>query len=149
MNYALITGSAKGIGRALANEMAARNYGLLLVDLDGEGLAKAANELENNYKVLVHTLTQDLSEPGAVSKIKEWSSPYHSQLQVVINNAGFGLKGSFAELPIKEQLNIIDVNVKALVEISHTFIPILRKMEKGYLMNLGSNAAYQAVPYLC
>jgi short-subunit dehydrogenase len=52
-------------------------------------------------------------------------------------------------LPIKEQLNIIDVNVKALVEISHTFIPILKKMEKGYLMNLGSNAAYQAVPYLC
>jgi len=149
MHYALITGSAKGIGKALATELAAKNYGLLLIDMDGQGLTNTARELESRYKIPVQTLAQDLSENGAVSKIKSWSEPFHQQLQVVINNAGFGLNGSFEELPIKEQLNIIDVNVKALVEISHTFIPILRKINKGYLMNLGSNAAYQAVPYLC
>ncbi|MDX2049101.1 MAG: SDR family oxidoreductase [Chitinophagaceae bacterium] len=149
MSYALVTGSAKGIGRGIAEELSKRNYNLLLIDMDEKGLNTTANDLQNRYKVTVQILPIDLSSTGAVGKIKAWSQPHHGQLQVVVNNAGFGLNGPFNELPLAEQLNIIDVNIKALVEMSHTFIPVLNKQQKGYLMNLGSNAGYQAVPYLC
>jgi short-subunit dehydrogenase len=67
---------------------------------------------------------------------------------VVVNNAGYGLNGRFEELSVKDQLNIIDVNIRAQVSISHTFIPILRSFPRSYLLNVGSTTAFQTVPFL-
>jgi short-subunit dehydrogenase len=148
MSYALVTGAAKGIGRALAGELARRRYQLLLVDLDAVGLNETAATLSTRHNAVVHTLHQDLSAPGALANIQQWTTPYHEQLTVVINNAGYGLNGAFEELTLQEQLNIIDVNIKAQVSISHAYLPVLRAHNRSYLLNVGSTTAYQTVPYL-
>lgn len=148
MPYAFITGAAKGIGRALATEMALRKYNLLLLDIDQDGLQDTARELSKNHQVVVHTLQLDLSAPLALETILHWSAPFHPQLTVVINNAGYGLNGAFEYLTLEEQLNIIDVNIKAQVSISHSFLPILRTQPRAWLLNVSSTTAYQTVPYL-
>ncbi|HVI47660.1 MAG TPA: SDR family NAD(P)-dependent oxidoreductase [Chitinophaga sp.] len=148
MAYALITGAAKGIGKAIAAELALRNYELLLIDLDNNALNTTAGDLAAEYHVNVHTLHQDLSHPDALRNVISWSSQWHDQLTVVVNNAGYGLNGAFEQLPLEDQFNIIDVNVKAQVGLSYAFIPVLRKFPKAYLLNLASTTAYQTVPYL-
>ncbi|NSL90662.1 SDR family NAD(P)-dependent oxidoreductase [Chitinophaga solisilvae] len=148
MSYALITGAAKGIGKAIAAELAQRNYHLLLIDLDEKTLHDTATQLAAAYHVNVHTLYQDLSHPEALQRVTGWSRPWHQELTVVVNNAGYGLNGAFEELSLEEQFNIIDVNIKAQVGLSYAYIPVLRQFPKAYLLNLASTTAYQTVPYL-
>jgi short-subunit dehydrogenase len=148
MSYALITGAAKGIGKAIAAQLAERNYHLLLVDIDAENLVVAAEQLSAQYHVHVHTLHQDLSAPDALQQVTAWTSTYHDVLSVVVNNAGYGINGAFEQLTLAEQFNIIDVNIKAQVGLSYAYIPVLRKFPKAYLLNLASTTAYQTVPYL-
>jgi len=148
MSYALVTGAAKGIGSAIAEELAKKGYRLLLLDIDKEGLAHTANYISAQYQLPVYTLHQDLSHPDATRNITDWSKPFHQDLTVVVNNAGYGLNGAFEQIPINEQLNIIDVNIKAQLQIAHAFIPVLKKFNKSYLLNVGSTTCYQSVPYL-
>ncbi|MEZ2441029.1 SDR family NAD(P)-dependent oxidoreductase [Chitinophaga sp. RCC_12] len=148
MSYALITGAAKGIGKAIAAQLAERNYHLLLVDIDEKSLAATAETLAAQYHVNVHTLHQDLSAPDALSNVTGWSSTWHHSLTVVVNNAGYGINGPFEQLTLQEQFNIIDVNIRAQVGLSYAYIPVLRQFSKAYLLNLASTTAYQTVPYL-
>ncbi len=148
MPYALVTGAAKGIGKAIAEELAIKKYNLILVDFDTAGLFAVSKHLETTYNVEVHLLFVDLSEPDAIDKIFSFTKQYHDQLNIVVNNAGYGLNGPFEEIPLAQQLNIIDVNIRALVKIAHTYIPVLRKFDKSYLLIVASTTAYQTVPYL-
>ncbi|MET3880439.1 SDR family oxidoreductase [Chitinophaga sp. OAE865] len=148
MSYALITGAAKGIGKAIAAQLAERNYHLLLVDIDAKTLSATAEAIAAQYHVNVHTLHQDLSAPDALQNVTDWSSTWHDSLSVVVNNAGYGINGPFEQLTLQEQFNIIDVNIKAQVGLSYAYIPVLRKFPKAYLLNLASTTAYQTVPYL-
>lgn len=148
MSYALVTGAAKGIGKAIAQELAFRKYNLLLIDVDGKGLALTKIELERTAGVQVVYLVGDLSLPETPDAIFKWSEPWQSELEVLVNNAAFGLNGTFESLSLQEQLNIIDVNIKSVVALSHQFIPVLKKRGRGYILNIGSNAGYQPVPYL-
>src|SRR4026207_2330070 len=102
MSYALITGTAKGIGAAIAVRMARKGYDLLLIDIDGAGLEKTKEKINGITTIAVHTLQIDLSSPDCAKRIFEWSSPFHNELTVVINNAGYGLNGAFEKLAIAE-----------------------------------------------
>jgi len=148
MAYALITGAAKGIGRAIASEMAAHNYNLILIDMDMEGLVIVKDELNKKFPIDVQYFQIDLSEPEAIKQILQFTIPFQQSLNIVINNAGYGLNGAFENILLDEQLNIIDVNIKAVVKICHGFIPLLKKFPKAYLLNVASTTAYQPVPYL-
>ena len=148
MSYALITGAAKGIGSAIAMEMAGRGYNLLLVDINGAGLDKTKERINTNLSAAVYVVQLDLSLPDAAQKLMEWTSPYHNELNVVINNAGYGLNGAFEKLSIDEHENIIDLNVKAQLKISHAFIPVLKKFKRSYLLNVSSTTCFQPVPYM-
>lgn len=148
MAYALVTGAAKGIGRAIAGKLAAKGYDLLLVDIDAEKLIRTQQELQSSYHKTVETFVVDLSTSEAAQQIKTWSAPWHDALKVLVNNAAFGLNGAFETLSLQEQLNIINVNVKTVVSLCHLFIPVLKKAEDTYILNIGSNSGYQAVPYL-
>ena len=148
MSYALITGTAKGIGAAIAYQMARKGYDLLLIDIDGEGLEKTKARINEKSTTAVHTLQLDLSSPDCADTIFEWSSRFHNELDVVINNAGYGLNGAFEKLSIGEHENIIDVNIKAQLKIAHAFIPVLRRFNKSYLLNVGSTTCFQSVPYM-
>lgn len=146
--YALVTGAAKGIGRSIAIELAKQQYHLLLVDIDATGLYKTAYTIKTNYNVTVDCLELDLSEEDSPERIKQWSKHYHNKLQVVVNNAGYGLNGSFANIALHAHQNNINVNIRAVMGISHTFIPILNSQANAYLLNVASTTAYQTVPYL-
>ena len=148
MNYSIVTGAAKGIGKAIALELAKRNYNLLLVDMDELGLYKTAQEVKKYNNVSVETFTVDLSDEDAADRLFHLTKRYHDKLTVVVNNAGYGLNGPFTDIGYHLHINNINVNIKAVVGISHRFIPILKNQTKGYLLNVASTTAYQAVPYL-
>ncbi|HMO63224.1 MAG TPA: SDR family oxidoreductase [Ferruginibacter sp.] len=148
MAYAIVTGAAKGIGKAIAFELAKRNYNLILIDIDEKGLLDTANDFITHKNIDVQYLHIDLCSAGAAEHIFKLTRPYHEKINVVVNNAGFGLNGAFEQLPLDEQLDIIDLNIKAQVKLSHLFIPVLKQKEKSYLLNVGSTTAYQSVPYL-
>ncbi|MGN6420898.1 MAG: SDR family NAD(P)-dependent oxidoreductase [Pseudobacter sp.] len=148
MSYALVTGAAKGIGRAISAELAKKGYHLLLVDIDQKRLPATAEQLSNTYGISTEHLILDLSLSDAAQQLKDWSQPWQDQLNVVVNNAGFGLNGAFESIPLAEQLNIIDVNVKAQLQIAHAFIPVLKQFNRSWLLNVGSTTCYQSVPFL-
>jgi short-subunit dehydrogenase len=148
MSYALVTGAAKGIGKGIAKELVRHGFNLLLIDKDEVALAATKKELGATPGSLVCTLPVDLSAAGALEAITSWTAPWHHDLQVVINNAGFGLNGEFEQLSLDEQLNMIDVNIKAQVALSHAYIPVLKKQSRSFLLNVGSTTCFQAVPYL-
>lgn len=148
MSYAFVTGAAKGIGRAIAEHLASRGYDLLITDIDGEGLQATAENIRSTYSKDAQTGVFDLAEANSPERLFEWSAPYHDRLTVVVNNAGYGLNGPFSERPLHEHLNLINVNIRALVSISYLFVPVLKQKEKGWLLNVGSTTAYQSIPYL-
>lgn len=146
--YAFVTGAARGIGRSIAGELAARGYSLLLVDSDGTELEKTVSGFQRKFKRLdVKGLNFDLSRLDDYPDILDWTKTYHGSLEVVVNNAGFGLNGYFQTLDLSEQLQIIDVNLKALIKLTYLYLPVLRGNAKRYILNVASTAAYQAVPY--
>lgn len=146
--YAFVTGAAGGIGRAIAENLASRGYNLLITDRNSDGLQLTADNIRTKYQQDAHTIVLDLSERDTAEKLLQWTAPYHDNLTVVVNNAGYGLNAAFADLPLSEHLNLISVNVNALVSISYLFLPVLRQKEKGWLLNIGSTTAYQSIPYL-
>ncbi|HEX6432081.1 MAG TPA: SDR family oxidoreductase [Niastella sp.] len=148
MSFALVTGAAKGIGKGIARELARLDFDLLLVDMDETALRATKKEIESTADSLVYALPLDLSSPGALEILTSWTSIWHDELQVVVNNAGYGLNGVFERMTLEEQLNIIDVNIKAQVSLSHAYIPVLKKRTQAFLLNVGSTTSFQTVPYL-
>jgi short-subunit dehydrogenase len=146
--YALITGAAKGIGKAIAEDLAKRNYHLLLTDIDAQALRSAAAAIKAEYRTGVQLLVIDLSDLDAAQRLFQWSAPFHDVLSVVVNNAGYGLNAPFNQLPLHQHLDLINVNVRALVSISHLFVPVLDRQTKGWLLNVGSTTSYQTIPFL-
>lgn len=148
MSFALVTGAAKGIGQAIAQELARRGYELLLTDVDEKGLSLSAALINIAFKVKPRVFVVDLSEASAAHQLFTWSIPYHDNLSVVVNNAGYGLNGAFTQRGLSEHLSLINVNVRALVSLSYLFTPVLNRQTQGWLLNVGSTTAYQTVPFL-
>lgn len=148
MSYALITGASKGIGRAIARELASRKINVLLVARSESLLASLADEIENDYKVQCHYRVADLSTTEAPDKIYQWCIGQQYPVHILVNNAGYGLSGSFDSRSIDEHIDIINVGMLSTIKLIHLFLPQLKQQPKAYILNIGSSAAYQAVPYL-
>lgn len=148
MSFALITGASKGIGRSIAFELASRKINLLLVARSEDALHKLAEELSSTFNIKVAYLVIDLSQNGAAEKVFNWCRSNSYPVQYLINNAGYGLSGKFENYPLQEHLQLMQVNINAVVEFCYFFLPQLKQQSKAYIMNIGSSAAYQAVPYL-
>ena len=142
----LVTGASSGIGLELAKLFAADKSDLILVARNTEALEKLAVELRENFSIQVHVITADLSQPAASQKIFDDLQGRGTAVDVLVNNAGFGLHGSFAELPLKRQLEIIQVNVTALVELTGLFLPGLIQRRRGGILNVGSVAGFLPGP---
>ncbi|HWJ26505.1 MAG TPA: SDR family oxidoreductase [Flavisolibacter sp.] len=148
MSFALITGSSKGIGRAIAFELAKRRRNILLVARDEQALSALALELKQKFHIQVHYLVCDLSATGAAQSVYNWCIENEYPVQYLVNNAGYGLSGNFENYTLEQHSNMMQLNMTTLVEMCYHFLPLLKRHPKGYIMNIASSAAYQAVPYL-
>ena len=148
MHYALITGASKGIGKAMAHELASRKVNLLLVARSGSLLAELAETLVKQYGINAAFLAIDLSSPSAPMDIFKWVSSREFPVNILINNAGYGLSGDFASYTAEEHGEMMRVNMRAPVELTSLLLPLLRVQKAAYILNVASSAAYQAVPGL-
>jgi short-subunit dehydrogenase len=140
---ALITGASSGIGRALAQQFAAHGYDLILVSRNSQ----ARDEVARSVSTRVHHLSADLSSPHAAAAVVE-AARQLGPIDVVVNNAGFGLRGDFAELPLERQLEMIHLNVVALTELTRLLLPDMLARRRGGVLNVASTAAFQPGPLM-
>lgn len=148
MSFALITGASKGIGRSIAKQLASRKIDVLLLARSENLLIELAEELKKQYAVEAYWLTIDLSKPDASKAIYEWCLEKNYPVNILVNNAGYGLSGDFEKYSREDHLDMLQVNMVAPVELISLFLPQLKRQDKSYILNIGSSAAYQSVPYL-
>jgi short-subunit dehydrogenase len=147
---ALVTGGSSGIGRAIAEELVARGVRrLIIVAKDETKLSEAAKEIEASKSgVEVRTITADLTNHDAPKNIQKEIQESGWTVDILVNNAGFGRKYNFAEDPENDtSLACVDLMVRAVVEMSLLFLPGMKDRRKGGILNIGSTACYQPVPY--
>jgi uncharacterized protein len=142
----LITGASSGIGWELAKCFAADKSNLVLVARNRAALEKLAVELQAAHGVQVRVLAADLSLPETPRRIFEELSAQNISVDVLVNNAGFGLHGGFVNLPLSEQLEIIQVNVTALTALTGLFLPGMIQRRRGGILNVGSVAGFLPGP---
>ncbi len=142
----LITGASSGIGLELARCFAASGADVILVARTTAALEKLAAELRAQHQIAAHVVTADLSQADAAQKIFAELQGRGIIVDVLVNNAGFGLHGGFTELPLRRQMEIIQVNVAALVELTGLFLPGMIQRKRGGILNVGSVAGFLPGP---
>lgn len=143
---ALVTGASRGIGEAIARELAARGVDLVLVARSLDDLGALADDLERTHHVTVEVLVADLLDPDDLDRVaaRVDASP---AIDLVVNNAGFGTAGTFHELdPDREQAEV-DLNVGALVRLSREAAGTFRERGAGGIVNVSSLSAFAPAPY--
>src|SRR5216684_332119 len=148
MNTTLITGASSGIGEAFARQLAARGHNLLLVARSEDKLINLCNELGRINGTRAQYVALDLSEPKAPARLFEETQKRDMQIDFLINNAGFGSMGDFTELDLGRALNMIDLNVRALVDLTNRFLIPMRERKSGSIINVASTAGFQPVPFM-
>jgi uncharacterized protein len=143
-NWALITGASSGIGRELAHCFAADHYNLVVVARNEGGLMELAEELKRTHGISVEVLARDLTAAGAPQEI--FTLLQAKPVSVLINNAGFGLYGPFAQNDLRAQTDMMQINMTALVELTHLFVKPMLKLGHGRILNVASIAAFQPGP---
>lgn len=143
---ALITGASSGIGAAFARELAARGANLILVARRLERLQKLSTELTEKHGSEVTVVDLDLTADSAVESLRNKIDKLGLKVDLLVNNAGFATSGGFETEDLEKALNEIDLNVKALVSLTHTFIPPMLEKKSGAVINVASTAAFQPVP---
>jgi uncharacterized protein len=144
----LITGASSGIGLELARCFAADKSDLVLVARGTEALQKLAAELESAHGIRVHVLPYDLADAKAPDKIFSELQGRGLTVDVLVNNAGFGLQGTFANLSLSRQLEIIHVNITALTALTGLFLPGMLQRKRGGILNVGSVAGFLPGPHM-
>lgn len=132
----------------MALELAAKGYDLALIARSEELLQQVKADAEALHKVKVEYLAIDLSTPDAAQNVLAWSQQNGFDISVLINNAGYGLSGAFESYPLKQHLNMLQVNCSTPVQLCYLLLPQLKKQKQAYILNISSSSAYQAVPYL-
>jgi short-subunit dehydrogenase len=144
--YTLITGASAGIGKELATACAKRGFNILLVALPASGLPELSKHLQQNFGVLVEYIECDLANPSSVQDIHQWCTGNGYEVDKLINNAGIGCSSPFETLSTKDIQAMIQLNACVLSTIINQFIPILKKQERAYILNVGSTASYFNIP---
>jgi short-subunit dehydrogenase len=148
MPAALITGASRGIGRELADLAARDGYDVILVARSGSILDRVAADLRQKWNCTVFVIAKDLTRTESAAELFEAVQQQPVELEVLVNNAGFGLLGKFWELDLNEQLGMVQLNVAALTALTRLFLPKLIERRRGMIMNIASTAAFQPGPLM-
>lgn len=145
---ALITGASYGIGEAFARELAHQDYNLVLVARSQDKLEKLAQELQEKEGIEVMIIPQDLTETHAGKIVYDQIKTQGWIIDLLVNNAGFGDYGKFDDRPLEKQINMIQLNITVLTELTGLFLPEMKSRGKGRIINVASIAAFQPLPYM-
>ncbi|MEY4321009.1 MAG: hypothetical protein RLZZ471_950 [Actinomycetota bacterium] len=145
---AVITGASSGIGVEFANRFAERGANLVLVARRKDRLDAVAKEIQGKHKVIVDVVVADLSEVGSAEKLFKTLQRKKIQIDVLVNNAGFGTMGEFKNHDLNRITEEIQLNVATLVQLTRLALPGMIQRNNGVVVNIASTAAYQPVPYM-
>ena len=146
--WALVTGASAGIGVALAQELAAGGTHLVLTARRRERLEALAKALSAKYKVKTEVFAADLADPSAPEKIFAFTKEKGIEIDLLINNAGFGHLGEFPSVEKQRLLDMVQVNCNAVVHLTRLYLPEMVARRRGDVLILASTASFQAVPYI-
>lgn len=145
---ALITGASFGIGQELAGIFAREGYSLVLVARSADKLRQLASELEKAHGTRSLILASDLSAPGSAAYVHDQTTRADVTVDVLVNNAGFGQFGLFAESDLEECLQQIQLNVTTLTHLARLYLPEMVQRKSGRILNVASTAAFQPGPLM-
>lgn len=148
MNTTLITGASSGIGEAFARKLAAQGRNVLLVARSEDKLITLCNELGRMNSIRAQHIAMDLSEAGAAARLFDEAQKRGLTVDTLINNAGFGAMGDFSSIDLDRQLNMIELNVSAVVDLTYRFLAPMRERKQGAIINVASTAGFQPVPFM-
>ena len=143
-DWALITGASAGIGHELAKLFAADGHNVILIARNEARLKTLAAELQQQHRVQTKVLAKDLAQPNAASAI--FSELQQLPVAMLVNNAGFGHYGQFAKTSLALQTDMMQVNMRALVELTYLFVQPMLERRAGRILNVASTAAFQPGP---
>lgn len=146
--YAVITGGSRGIGAEYARALAARGYNLFLVARDEARLEVVTRTLTARYRIDADYAVLDLSQPEAAQRLYTAARAHHAFTHLLINNAGFGLYGPFASLPLPQIQNMLRLHVDTVTESLRLFLPSMLEAQTGTIINVASVAGFFSIPYM-
>jgi len=146
MSTALVTGASAGIGRAFAMGLAARGHDLVLVARDASRLEELAAELTAAHGVAADVLAADLLTDTGVTAVATRLVDSDHPVDILVNNAGFGTYGRFAQLDVAREVEEVELNVVALLRLTHAALKAMERRRAGTILNIASLAAYQPNP---
>lgn len=139
-NWAIITGASSGIGEEFSRQLAKQKFNLVLVARRKDRLITIASELKEKCKVEVLIISLDLSQPDFITTIEKETK--HIDIGLLVNNAGFTISQNFLNSPIETQLQLVDVNIKAVTLLTHYFGNRMRTRGRSGIINVSSASAY-------
>mgnify|MGYP000279302415 CR=1 FL=1 len=148
MKTALVTGASIGIGAAFAQALAKRGHNLILVARSQDKLEQLAQQLQQDYQVETEVIPQDLTQSNAPQTLFDMVTAKGIQVDLLINNAGFGDYGAFAESSLSKQLEMIQLNISTLTALTYLFLNPMRDRAAGGIINIASIAGFQPLPYM-
>ena len=147
MTTALITGASSGIGAVFAEQLAAKGYDLVLVARSQDKLEAIADQLTATHGIKTTVMVQDLLADGAAAQIFDQLDEQGLEIDLLVNNAGFGAYGEVVEGDLPTYLNMIQLNVSVLVDLTYRALQGMKERRSGSILNISSIAAFQPMPY--
>lgn len=148
MKVTLITGASSGIGEAFARRLAAEKHNLVLVARSEKPLHELCDELMLEHKITAHYVVLDLTERDADAMLFAETEKHGFEVDWLINNAGFGSVGDFSKLGRERELEMIDLNIRSLVALTHRYLVQMRERKGGKIINVSSAAGFQPIPFM-
>lgn len=147
MKYAIVTGASKGIGRAIACELAERGKHLVLTARSQDLLEALAADLTAKHGIDARSIALDLSDHASTLRLKEFVGEAGLSVDMLINNAGFSMWGPFKDVDLAQVHKMSALNIDAVLRLTHHFLPHLLAQPKSYLLNVSSLGGYVPLPY--
>lgn len=146
--WALVTGASAGIGKALAEELARDGANLVLTARRGDRLEALAQQLSSAHKIQAKGFVADLTQPSAPQQVFDFTSQQQLEIDLLVNNAGFGAYGEFYKVDAQRFVDMVQVNCSAVVHLTRLYLPLMVARRRGDILIVSSTAAFQSVPYI-